>query len=81
MGRISSRSKKEIVYRHSIFQKIQLTPLNIHEIIIPLHASTKGRNAKIESTRTGSSGSFKPETMQCNALRKLFWSEKLVYAY
>lgn len=29
---------------------------------LPLHASTKERKAKTESTRTGSSGSCKPET-------------------
>jgi len=48
---------------------------------LPLHASTKDRNAKTESTRTGRSGSRMPATTQCNAFRKLFWSEKLTNAY
>jgi hypothetical protein len=48
---------------------------------IPLQASTKHRNAKTESTRTGSSGSRNPETTLCKDLRKLFWSEKLMWAY
>lgn len=39
------------------------------------------RKAKTESTRTGSSGSRIPEITQCNALEKLFWSEKLMWAY
>ncbi|PQM37866.1 hypothetical protein Pyn_34967 [Prunus yedoensis var. nudiflora] len=50
-------------------------------VYIPLQASTKERNAKTESTRTGSYGSRIPATTLCNALRKLFESEKLIWAY
>lgn len=73
-----NKEKKRRIKQKHTQREWEESNIEIKVYCVPLQASTNNLNANTESTRTGRSGSRNPETTQRSALRKLFWSEKLI---